>query len=75
MPAWPRVALAIGVSRVRLMRINRQDAMVRPRAIPLETARSGFRPGEAPKPAQTLRLQLDYCLSDGSEGKGLVGVV
>ena len=69
------MAAAIGVSRVRLMRINRQDAMVRPRAIPLETARSGFRPGEAPKPMQTLRLQLDYCLSDGSEGQGLVGVV
>ncbi|AII42263.1 hypothetical protein KR100_02440 [Synechococcus sp. KORDI-100] len=68
------MAAAIGVSRVRLLRINRPDAMVRPRAIPLETARSGFRPGEAPKPAQTLRLQLDYCLSDGSEGKGLVGV-
>ena len=69
------MAAAIGVSRVRLMRINRQDAMVRPRAIPLETARSGFRPGEAPRPMQTLRLQLDYCLSDGSEGQGLVGVV
>ena len=69
------MAAAIGVSRVRLMRINRQDAMVRPRAIPLETARSGFRPGEAPKPMQTLRLQLDYCLSDGSEGQGLVGFV
>ena len=69
------MAAAIGVSRVRLMRINRQDAMVRPRAIPLETARSGFRPGEAPRPMQTLRLQLDYCLSDASEGKGLVGVV
>ena len=68
------MAAAIGVARVRLLRINRQDAMVRPRAIPLEAARSGFRPGEAPKPAQTLRLQLDYCLSDGSEGKGLVGV-
>ena len=27
------------------------------------------------KPLQTLRLQLDYCLSDGSDGKGLVGVV
>lgn len=69
------MAAAIGGSRVRLMRINRQDAMVRPRAIPLETARSGFRPGEAPKPMQTLRLQLDYCLSDASEGQGLVGVV
>ncbi len=69
------MAAAIGVARVRLLRINRQDAMVRPRAIALETARSGFRPGEAPKPAQTLRLQLDYCLSDGLEGKGLVGVV
>ena len=68
------MAAAIGVSRVRLLRINRPDAMVRPRAIPLETARSGFRPDEAPKPLQTLRLQLDYCLSDGSEGKGLVGV-
>ena len=41
----------------------------------LETARSGFRPDEAPKPLQTLRLQLDYCLSDVSEGKGLVGFV
>ena len=69
------MAAAIGVARVRLLRINRPEAMVRPRAIPLEAARSGFRPGEAPKPAQTLRLQLDYCLSDGSEGKGLVGVV
>ena len=69
------MAAAIGVARVRLLRINRPDAMVRPRAIPLEAARSGFRPEEAPKPLQTLRLQLDYCLSDGSEGKGLVGVV
>ena len=69
------MAAAIGVSRGRLLRINRPDAMVRPRAIPLETARSGFRPDEAPKPLQTLRLQLDYCLSDVSEGKGLVGFV
>ena len=69
------MAAAIGVSRVRLLRINRPDAMVRPRAIPLETARSGFRPEEAPKPLQTLRLQLNYCLSDVSEGKGLVGFV
>ena len=69
------MAAAIGVSRVRLLRINRPDAMVRPRAIPLETARSGFRPDEAPKPLQTLRLQLNYCLSDVSEGKGLVGFV
>ena len=64
------MAAAIGVSRVRLLRINRPDAMVRPRAIPLETARSGFQPDEAPKPLQTLRLQLDYRLSDVFRGEG-----
>ena len=57
------MAAAIGASRVRLLRINRIDALARPRAMALETTRSGFKPGEAPKPIQTLRLQLEYCLS------------
>jgi len=59
-----RTAAAIGAARVRLLRINRRDAMRGPRRIQLSTAmRSGFDPGEAPEPASTLRLELDYCLT------------
>ena len=57
-------AAAIGATRVRLLRINRRDAMRGPRRVQLSTAmRSGFDPGEAPEPASTLRLELDYCLT------------
>ena len=57
-------AAALGATRVRLLRINRSDAMRGPRRVQLSTAmRSGFDPGEAPKPATTLRLELDYCLT------------
>ena len=59
-----RTAAAIGAAGVRLLRINRRDAMRGPRRVQLSTAmRSGFDPGEAPEPASTLRLELDYCLT------------
>ena len=59
-----RTAAAIGAARVRLLRINRRDAMRGPRRVQLPTAmRSGFDPGEAPEPASSLRLELDYCLT------------
>ena len=59
-----RTAAAIGAARVRLLTINRRDAMRGPRRVQLSTAmRSGFDPGEAPEPASRLRLELDYCLT------------
>ena len=57
-------AAAIGAARVRLLRINRSDAMRGPRRVQLSTAmRSGFDPAEAPEPTATARLELHYCLT------------
>ena len=69
------MAAAIGASRVRLLRINRTGTLARPPVRAMETTRSGFQPEEAPQPVQRLRLQLDYCLSEGSESQGLEGIV
>ena len=57
-------AAAIGASRVRLLRINRSDAIRGPRRVQLSGAmRSGFDPGEAPEPTASVRMELHYCLS------------
>ena len=56
-------AAAIGASRVRLLRINRSDAIRGPRRLQLSAAtRSGFDPGEAPEPMASVRMELHYCL-------------
>ena len=56
-------AAAIGATRVRLLRVNRRDAMHGPRRVQLsETMRAGFDPGEAPEPMATARIELLYCL-------------
>ena len=57
-------AAAIGATRVRLLRINRRDAMHGPRRVQLsEAMRTGFDPGEAPEPTATARMELLYCLT------------
>ncbi len=57
-------AAAIGATRVRLLRINRRDAMHGSRRVQLsEAMRTGFDPGEAPEPTATARMELLYCLT------------
>ena len=57
-------AAAIGASRVRLLRINRSEAIRGPRRVQLSAdTRSGFDPGEAPEPTASVRMELHYCLS------------
>ena len=56
-------ARAIGASVVRLLGIDREGTMGRPRPLRLEMVAKRFDPKEAPEPTITLRLQLEYCLS------------
>ena len=57
-------AAAIGASQVRLLRINRSDAIRGPKRVQLSAdTRSGFDPGEAPEPTATVRMELQYCLT------------
>ena len=57
-------AAAIGATRVRLLSINRLDAMHGLRRVQLsEAMRTGFDPGEAPEPTATARMELLYCLT------------
>ena len=56
-------ARAIGASEVRLLSIDREGTMGRPRPLRLEMVAKRFDPKEAPEPTITLRLQLEYCLS------------
>ena len=54
---------ALGLSRVKLLRIDqRGGGSIRPVPYAM-AARNSFRPGEAPPPQSTLRLALDYCLT------------
>ena len=56
-------ASALGLSQVKLLRID-QRSQPAPRELAMAaTAAPRFRPGEAPLPTRTLMLTLDYCLS------------
>ena len=56
-------ASALGLSQVKLLRID-QRSQPATRGLPMAaTAAPRFRPGEAPLPTGSLRLTLDYCLS------------
>ena len=56
-------ASALGLSKVKLLRID-QRSQPAIRGLAMEaTAAPRFRPGEAPLPTGTLILTLDYCLS------------
>ena len=56
-------ASALGLSQVKLLRID-QRSQPAPRELAMAaTAAPRFRPGEAPLPTGTLILTLDYCLS------------
>ena len=51
------------VGRVDLLRINQRGGGVRPVACTeARMSKPAFRPDEAPKPARSLSLGLDYCL-------------
>lgn len=57
-------AATIGAAKVRLLRINRSDAIHGNRRVQLSGAmRSGFDPAEAPEPTVTARMELHYCLT------------
>lgn len=58
-----RTASILGLRTVTLLRIDqRRGGSIRPVPYALNTARQ-FRPDEAPRPGQSLALDLDYCLS------------
>lgn len=56
-------ASALGLSRVKLLRIDQRSQPASPGLATAVTAAPRFRPGEAPLPTVSLSLTLDYCLS------------
>ena len=55
-------ARALGLHKVELLVIDQRGSTHRPMAMAARMGEAGFRPGEAPKPSQSLILKLDYCL-------------
>ena len=55
-------ARALGLRKVELLLIDQRGATYRPMAKAARMGEASFRPGEAPKPSQSLTLKLDYCL-------------
>ncbi|WP_244281546.1 SIMPL domain-containing protein [Synechococcus sp. UW105] len=56
-------ANALGLRRVDLLRIDQRGFGAQPMAMASRQASEGYNPDEAPKPSQTLSLDLSYCLS------------
>ena len=55
-------ARALGMSKVELLLIDQRGLTHRPMAMAARLGKASFRPGEAPKPSQSLTLKLNYCL-------------
>ena len=55
-------ARALGLRKVELLLIDQRGSTQRPMQMAARKESTGFRPGEAPKPSQSLSLKLDYCL-------------
>ena len=55
-------ARALGLRKVELLLIDQRGSTQRPMQMAARKETTGFRPGEAPKPSQSLTLKLDYCL-------------
>ena len=55
-------ARALGLRKVELLLIDQRGSTYRPMAMAARMGEASFRPGEAPKPSQSLTLKLDYCL-------------
>ena len=53
----------LGSSKIRLIRIDRRSGGGLLRASALSRSEKSFDPSEAPKPRQSIRLNLDYCLN------------
>ena len=52
-----------GLSKLRLIRIDRRSGGGLLRTSALSRSKKSFDPSEAPKPRQSIRLNLDYCLN------------
>lgn len=55
-------ARALGLRRAELLRIDQRTNGYQPYAMASRSVNQSFNPDEAPKPSQSLRLDLDYCL-------------
>ena len=55
-------ARALGLRKVELLLSDQRGSTQRPMQMAARKESTGFRPGEAPKPSQSLSLKLDYCL-------------
>ena len=55
-------ARALGLRKVELLLIDQRGSTQRPMQMAVRKETTSFRPGEAPKPSQSLALKLDYCL-------------
>ena len=55
-------ARALGLRKVELLLIDQRGSTHRPMAMAVRMGEASFRPGEAPKPSQSLTLNLEYCL-------------
>ena len=55
-------ARALGLRKVELLLIDQRGSTQRPMQMAARKESTGFRPGDAPKPSQSLTLKLDYCL-------------
>ena len=56
------MASALGLRRVELLRIDQRGAGYRPMALASMDRAQSFNPEEAPRPSQSIGLDLDYCL-------------
>ena len=56
-------ARALGLRRVDLLRVDQRSGGYQPIAMAAQMGTRSFNPGEAPKPSQSVRLDLDYCLN------------
>ncbi|MDP7327550.1 MAG: SIMPL domain-containing protein [Prochlorococcaceae cyanobacterium ETNP7_MAG_30] len=54
---------ALGLKQVRLIRIDKRGDRAHYPSVTYRAASQKFDPGEAPKPRQSITLNLDYCLS------------
>ena len=58
-----RTASTLGLSKVKLLRIDQRSQPAARGLTMAATAAPRFRPGEAPLPTGRVMLTLDYCLS------------
>lgn len=59
-------ARALGLRRVDLVRIDQRSGGYQPIAMAARMGAPSFNPGEAPKPSQSVLLNLDYCLNESA---------